>query len=134
MHVTFQVRQPGHLAKTESGGDLAGSRPGDRFQLRQDVHGPAGGAGAHGRGNGVQVLRVGPVHHDRQERAAFGEEFLPGNLDGVGRLRDRAPLRAHHGHDGGGQVVREACVEVEFDGGILAGKVGPLHNHHIAVA
>ncbi|MCY1235584.1 hypothetical protein D9M72_482060 [compost metagenome] len=133
MDVAFHVLPAGHLADPQGRGHLAGGGPGNVLQLREHINRPAGGAGLHGGHDPVHVLRVRAVHHDGQQAAAFRRQFLPGNLDGVSRLLDGPPLRADNRHDGGGQIVREACVQVEFDGGVLAGEVGALHDHHVAV-
>ena len=127
------ARAAGHLADPHGGGDLAGGGPGDLLQLRQDVDGTAGRARGDRGGDGLQVPRVGAVDHDGQQRAAFGDEFLPGHLDGVDGLRDGSALGADDGDDRGGEVVRQPGVEVELDGGVLAGQVGALDDHDVAV-
>jgi len=131
--IAFHVGQARDLPHAEGRGHLAGGGPGDLLQLRQDIYGPLGCTGLDLRGNGLQQLRIRAVHHDGQQCAPFRRQFLAGNLDGGGRLGDAEPLRAHHGNDGRGQVVGQPGIEVKFDGGVLAGEVRPLDDHHVAV-
>ena len=133
VYVALEVRQAGHLAEAQGGGHLAGGGPGDVLELREDVDRAAGRAGPDRGGDPLQVLRLGAVDHDRQQRAALGNKLLAGHLDGVGGLRHGATLGAHDGDDGCREVVGEPGVEVEFDGGILAGEVRALDDDHVAV-